>query len=39
MEAAAEMLRELGVEPTMTEATAAHLRAVAADPAIVSIPP
>jgi 3-hydroxyisobutyrate dehydrogenase-like beta-hydroxyacid dehydrogenase len=35
MEAAAEMLRELGVEPTMTEATAAHLRAVAADAATV----
>jgi 3-hydroxyisobutyrate dehydrogenase-like beta-hydroxyacid dehydrogenase len=35
MEAAAEMLRELGVEPTMTEATAAHLRAVAADAAAV----
>jgi len=31
MEAACELLVELGVEPTMTAATAAHLRRVAAD--------
>jgi hypothetical protein len=35
MEAAAALLSELGVEPTMTEATTAHLRRVEADPALV----
>ncbi len=39
MEAAAELLRELGVEPTMTEATTEHLRAVAADAATVPAVP
>lgn len=35
MEATAELLSELGVEPTMTSATAAHLRRVAADQSVV----
>ncbi len=35
MEAAAELLAELGVEPIMTNATAAQLRSVAADAAAV----
>jgi 3-hydroxyisobutyrate dehydrogenase-like beta-hydroxyacid dehydrogenase len=35
MEAAAALLSELGVEPTMTDATTAHLRRVEADPALV----
>jgi 3-hydroxyisobutyrate dehydrogenase-like beta-hydroxyacid dehydrogenase len=39
MEAAAELLRELGVEPTMTAATAAHLRAVAAGAAAATDAP
>jgi hypothetical protein len=33
------MLRELGLEPTMTEATAEHLRAVVADATTVPVPP
>jgi hypothetical protein len=39
MEAAAALLAELGVEPTMTDATTAHLRGVAADPSLVPDPP
>jgi 3-hydroxyisobutyrate dehydrogenase-like beta-hydroxyacid dehydrogenase len=39
MEAAADLLSELGVEPTMTAATAEHLRRVAADPTVVPTPP
>ncbi|HEX6418488.1 MAG TPA: DUF1932 domain-containing protein, partial [Acidimicrobiales bacterium] len=35
MEAAAQLLADLGVEPTMTRATAAQLRAAAADPSTV----
>jgi len=35
MEAATQLLAELGVEPTMTTATTAQLRAVAADPSTV----
>ena len=35
MEATVELLGELGVDPVMTRATTAHLRAVAADPATV----
>jgi hypothetical protein len=39
MEAAADLLSELGVEPTMTAATAEHLRRVTADPSVVPTPP
>lgn len=35
MEATAALLTELGVEPTMTDATTAHLRRVASDPSVV----
>jgi len=35
MEAAGELLAELGVEPTMTDATTTHLRRIEADPALV----
>jgi 3-hydroxyisobutyrate dehydrogenase-like beta-hydroxyacid dehydrogenase len=35
MEATVELLGDLGVDPMMTRATTAHLRAVAADPATV----
>ncbi|HZM32392.1 MAG TPA: DUF1932 domain-containing protein [Acidimicrobiales bacterium] len=39
MEAAAALLSELGVEPTMTAATTTHLRRIEADPALVPDPP
>jgi hypothetical protein len=39
MEAAAELLAELGVEPLMTSATAARLRLVAAGESAVPSPP
>lgn len=39
MEAAAELLTELGVEPFMTNATAARLRSVAADESVVPVLP
>jgi hypothetical protein len=35
MEATAELLAELGVEPIMTRATVEHLRRVADDPTVV----
>lgn len=39
MEASAELLTELGVEPIMTRATIEHLRRVADDPTVVPILP
>lgn len=39
MEATVELLADLGVEPTMTAATAAQLRGVASDPSTVPAPP
>jgi 3-hydroxyisobutyrate dehydrogenase-like beta-hydroxyacid dehydrogenase len=39
MEAAADLLAELGVEPTMTLATVAQLRGIAADPTALPEPP
>jgi hypothetical protein len=35
MEATAALLSELGVEPTMTDATTTHLRRIADDPSLV----